>query len=251
MRFFRIQVVGCAAGAILASGCHLLPYLPNQVQDLGPRYHPSNVYRQADVLPPQIRRVAVLPIAAPNVSTYTQAGLESLSPLLYPELDKCKRFEVISVAPEQLRQWTGKISWKTEELLPPDFFARLKDATGCDAVLFTELTRYSPYQPLAVGWRFSLVAVPPAELAPGQSMRNQIIWSADEVMDAGDLAVANAARDYYQQHLRNEEPAGDATTILNSPARFGQYTMAALFETIPGRFAPCQKGAKVTYNNRR
>jgi len=45
---------------------------------------------------------------------------EALEPLLYAELEKCKRFEVIPVSPEQLKQWTGKIGWRADEPLPPD-----------------------------------------------------------------------------------------------------------------------------------
>jgi len=63
----------------------------------------------------------------------------------------------------------------------------------------------------------------------------RILWSADEVFDAGDVGVANAARAYYSQHLRNEAPLSDSSTVLGSPSRFGQYTLNALFATLPGR----------------
>jgi hypothetical protein len=225
----------CIVMALLSVGCHVLPPFPNVVQDMGPRYRPTNVYRRDNFLSPQIRRVAVLPIIIPESTPFLKAGVESLGPLVYAELEKCKRFEVIPVSPEQLRQWTGKTGWRTDEPLPPDLFGIVADATGCDAILFCQLTRYQPYQPLAVGWKFSLVA----NLSPGslsaQEIRNKILWAADEVLDAGEPGVANAARDYYGQHLRNETPSADASTILNSPARFGQYTLAALLETLPGR----------------
>jgi hypothetical protein len=221
---------------LLCTGCHLPP-MPNVVQDMGPRYHPTNIYRQSAMLSPQLKRVALLPLTTPDSTAFLQAGVETLSPVLYAELEKCKRFEVIVVSPDQLRQWTGKTGWKADEPLPPDFFTRLSDATGCNAVLFCQLTRYQPYQPLAMGWKLSLIQNPPTKTASGAEMKDKILWSADEVVDAGEPGVANSARDYYSQHLRNEAPSADAATILSSPTEFGQYTLAALLETLPMRFA--------------
>jgi len=234
----RLRLLCCAAAAVLSAGCHVLPPLPNTVQDMGPRYRPSNIYRPTNALPSQIKRVAVLPLITPGSTAFLQAGIETLSPLLYAELEKCKRFEVIPISSEQLRQWTGRTGWRADEPLPPDFFARVSDATGCDAILFCQLTRFEPYQPLAVGWKFSLVANPPPGPLSLQNVRDKILWSADEVLDAGEPGVSNAARDYYGQHLRNEAPSADATTILSSPVRFGQYTLAALLDTMPGRTVP-------------
>jgi len=225
----------CVIMAFLSVGCHILPPLPNTVQDMGPRYRPTNIYRQTNSLPTQIRRVAVLPLVTPGSTAFLEAGVEAMGPLLYAELEKCKRFEVISVSPEDLREWTGKSGWRADEPLPPDFFGRVSAATGCDAILFCQLTRYEPYQPLAVGWKFYLVANLPPGPSSAKEVKDKILWCADEVLDAGEPGVANAARDYYGQHLRNEAPSADSSTILSSPARFGQYTLAALFGTLPER----------------
>jgi hypothetical protein len=230
-----LRLVCLLLAAFFCVGCHIFPPMPNVVKDMGPRYRPTNVYRAASVLPPGVRRVALLPIAMHGTGAFLQAGVENLTPLVAAELAKTKRFEVIPVSPEDLRQLSGKIAWRPDEPLPANFFRRLSEATGCDAVMFCELTRYAPYQPLAVGWKFSLVETLTGDLADAKATHGPIIWAADEVLDAGDGAVSNAARDYYEQHLRNEAPSADATTILSSPTRFGQYTLAALLETIPGR----------------
>ncbi|HZM03812.1 MAG TPA: hypothetical protein VFC44_12440 [Candidatus Saccharimonadales bacterium] len=231
-----LEACQLAAAIVLCTGCHVLPALPPVVQDMGPRYRPTNIYRQSPLLPPQLRRVALLPLTTTESTAFLQAGVETLTPVVYAELEKCKRFEIIAVSPDQLRQLTGKPGWRTDEPLPPDFFSRLSDATGCDAVLFCQLTRYQPYQPLAMGWKFALVANPPPGPAPAGNLKDTILWSADEVVDAGEPGVANAARDYYAQHLHNETPSADVSTILSSPVRFGQYTLAALLETLPYRF---------------
>lgn len=233
--FKRLQL---ALAMVLLGGCHILPPLPNTVRDMGPRYHPTNIYRRPAGLPPEVRRVAVLPVTIAESTAFLKAGTDALEPLVYSELEKAKRFEVYQVFPDDLRQWTGKAGWRTDEPLPPDFFARIQQATGCDAVMFCQLTRYAPYPPLAVGWKFSLVANPVAGHTSPAESKDRVIWVADEVLDAGEPTVANSARDYYTQHLRNEAPSAEPTTILSSPVRFGQYTLAALFETLPTRIPP-------------
>lgn len=232
----------------LCAGCHLPP-LPNTVRDLGPRYKPSNFYRMAAVLPPQIRRVAVLPLSTAENTAFLKAGVDSLGPLVCPELAKCKRFEIIPITPAELSEWTGKPTWTADEPLPHDFFDKIASITGADAVMFCQLTRYSPYQPVAAGWKLALVANPP----PGHVMdsRQQIIWCADEVIDAGEPGVANAAHDYYNQHIHDEAVSADASTILDSPTRFGQYTLAALLATLPERLPPGGKEAKADLQNNR
>jgi len=228
-------VFGLGLAGFLSAGCHVLPPMPTAIQDMGPRYHPSNVYLRTNALPAQLRRVAVLPLVSVSSSGYLVTGVETLAPLIPAELEKCKRFEVIQVSSDELKQWTGKASWRADEPLSAEFFARVSDATGCDAVLFSQLTRYAPYQPVAVGWKFSLVAVPPAGPLTAAILKEKVLWCADEVLDAGEPGVSNAAKDYYGQHMRNEAPSADASTILSSPVEFGQYSLAALLETMPTR----------------
>lgn len=230
------QKGGLLAGllvVLLLCGCRSLPGLPPQVRDFGPAYHPSNVYRRWPTLPVEVRRVALLPLAGTSTTADLQAGIDALEPLVYAELQKSKRFEVVLVTQVQMKQWTGQNLWRTDEQLPADLLQRVREGTDCDAILFCQLTRFQPYQPVSVGWKFSLIenartlggAVP------------QVIWSADEVLDAGDPEVATAARNYYAQHLRNEAASADPSTMLSSPARFGQYTLWTLFSTIPERQA--------------
>jgi hypothetical protein len=132
---------------------------------------------------------------------------------------------LVLVTPEQLRQWTGQPAWRDDEVLPQDFFLRLREATGCDAVFFSHLTRFYPYPPVAVGWKLSLVEAGGA----------QTVWKADDLFDAGDVTVANAARYYSVEHVHIEGPADDPAVTLGSPSRFGQFTLSALMATLPQR----------------
>ncbi|MGA3179337.1 MAG: hypothetical protein ABSF38_03220 [Verrucomicrobiota bacterium] len=213
----------CLLAAGLAAGCAGRGIEPSRIADI--RYKPSNIYRPSPVLDPSIKRVAVLPITTVSDTETFKDGAELLQQYLGPELEKTKRFELVIVSSEQLRQWTGQETWRADEALPRNFFDELHEACGCDAVFFAQLIRYHPYQPVAVGWKLSLCQA--SQLKP--------IWAADEVFDAGDAEVANAARRYSGQHVHIEGPLDDPAAILGSPSRFGQYSLSALLATLPER----------------
>jgi hypothetical protein len=209
------------AAAWLLCACEV----PKITSPLETRYKPTNIYRKGLAMDPEVKRVAILPMATLQSTEAFQAGVDSLQPLLHAELEKAKRFEIIIVTPEQLQNWTGQRVWRADQQLPPDFFDRIREETGCQAVFFDQLTRYQPYQPVAVGWRMTLVF----------NKEHQIYWAADEVFDAGDDGVANAARSYESDHIVTQSPLPDPNAILSSPSRFGQYTLHALLTTLPQR----------------
>jgi hypothetical protein len=209
--------------ALLAAGCAAHSFEVNQIADI--RYKTGNAYLKSKTLDPQLRRVAILPITTADATETFIAGAQILQHSVSDELQKTKLFDLVVVSPEQLRQWTGQTSWRDDEPLPRDFFTRLHEGCGCDAVFFSHLTRFYPYPPVAVGWKLSLV-----EAAGGQT-----IWKADDLFDAGDAIVANAARHYSVEHVHIEGPAEDPSVTLGSPSRFGQYSLSALMATLPQR----------------
>jgi hypothetical protein len=192
---------------------------------IGPGYVPTNVYRVGEKLPTLIKRVAVMPLTVRGQDSVGEAGRESLEPVLRNELSKIRLFELVWVSEEQLRLWTGQARWNSEDKLPPDLFQQIKGKLGADAVFFCQLTQYRPYRPLALGWKMQLI----------ESGKPVIFWSADEVFDAGDVAVANGARHYYREHAQPTPLLDDTQIILGSPRRFGQYTLATLLATLPSR----------------
>ena len=108
--------------------------------------------------------------------------------------------------------------------MPPKFLGRLRDATGCDGIIFARLTVYRPYPPLVIGWNLSLVAC----------ANPKVLWAVDEVFDGGALPVISGAESYALNELNSPEPALDGPAILQSPRRFGQYTAHTVVTTMPG-----------------
>jgi hypothetical protein len=221
--FFRLA--GWLLLLLVFTSCQTPLTLPLTLPRLGPRYHPTNIYIKSPTLDPFLRRVAVLPISPVTPTEALQAGVESYQSILQAELEKTKRFELIIVSPQELARITGQSLWSAADKLPPDFFDKLREETGCDAVFFAQLTRYQPYQPLAVGWKLTLIA----------SVSRIAWWSADEVFDAGNGPVADSARDYAAENVRYEGALADPDAILSSPSRFGQYSLHALLVTLPIR----------------
>src|SRR5579872_3644890 len=81
------------AAMFIAAGCETAHKLnPNP-----PRYRPTNIFYKSKALDPTIKRVAVLPIATALPSQSLQSGIDMLQPLLYAELDKTKRFDLMKI----------------------------------------------------------------------------------------------------------------------------------------------------------
>jgi hypothetical protein len=186
---------------------------------------PENVFARTPVLPPKLQRVAVLPLAAASPGADLSDGCEALQPVLFDELVRTEKFEVVAVRPENLRLSSGRAAWTGTEPLPKDFFDSLRREYGCDAVLFGELTAYHAYAPLVVGWRLKLADV----------RTHKIIWAADEVFEARQPAVSRKAWEF----LLARDSAGIKEEMrwrsLNSPRQFGGFTAAQILSRLPAR----------------
>ncbi len=224
MRFF---ILGCAV-ALLATGCSTAHF-----PELGPRYAPQNLHSVA-AMPKTVRRVALLPIVAQHNDRSLVSGANSLTAVVDTELRKSMMFEVVNVSERQLLEWTGRSAWNVENPLPQDFFVRVCEETGCDAVLFPSLTAYRPYPPLAIGFNLRLVA----------NLDLLTLWAIDEVIDAGAAPVGRSARDYGRYQLLVRE--GDEGAILQSPLRFANFVSATLFATLPPREKSLEQSPKPT-----
>jgi hypothetical protein len=211
---------------------------------MGQDAKPKNVFDASATLPDTIKRVTVLPLACEESRTDLSDGCETLDPVLQTELSKTKRFEVVSIGPEQLRNSTGRAAWTGTENLPSNFFDSLNQAQGCDAVLFCQLTSYKAYVPINIGWRLKLV----------DARTQKVLWVVDEVFDASDPAVAKSAQQFQKAQqdvdgksktlakrtwglLNRETPSDldDQWDILNSPRYFGQFAAVTSLESLPKR----------------
>jgi len=225
MNIMRIKLQFATGLLVLwAAGCASRSSQHSSVSS-GSSYRPSNVYRASAKLPPQIHRVAILPVSIEAGDWPAEEGRAQMEPALHAALGRIKAFELAVISSEQVQRWTGKASWNVAERLPADFFEHLQEAVGCEAVLFSHLRPYHAYKPLVIGWTFQLVDV----------QAKSILWSVDEVFDSSEAPVAKAAQAYGRQHLEEGNHREDASSILSSPTQFSQYTLSAVLETLPTR----------------
>jgi len=219
-----------AAGCLLAcAGLVAYGQPPRQIQPRTPMFlaydQSENSYMAAPDLPAAVRRVAVLPLAWETGPTDFSSGGEILGPILMAELIRTKKFELVAVSPQDLRSQTGRLRWTGGEILPADFLESLQRLYGCDAVLFSQLTVFRAYAPLAIGWRMKLVDV----------RSGQILWAVDKIFDAEQGGVLNQAR---RHHFAGIWPFHDLSNdwqVEHSPRLFGQYTVVQTLNTLPNR----------------
>ena len=201
---------------VLLAGCSTPQALPDNRKS-------QNTFNWNPVLPPDLRRVAVLPITCEGGSFDDTEGRDALAPILQAELARTKRFEVVPISSEALEKQTGKPSLCDSEVLPSDLFDWLKNFCGCDAVLFCRLTTFQCYPPLAVGWRMRLVDL---------RSRNTL-WATDEVFDAGQGTPCQQSRLHQWLGLGCPAQTTEEWLQQNSPRHFGQMALAKVFSTLP------------------
>lgn len=186
-------------------------------------FRADNIFAAHGKLSAKILRVAVLPLATENTVGELPEGCAALTPVVWDQAVKSKRFEAVTINADKLRVATGRSAWTGGEVLPADFYDYLRREYACDAVLFGEVTAYRAYAPLAVGWRFKLV----------DTHTGQVIWAADEIFDAADKKVAKAAQRFEHPKPRLPFMESEDWAVLNSPRRFGSYSAATLLATLP------------------
>src|SRR5882757_1967092 len=95
----------------------------------GRSYQPQNVFAEANALPVNIRRVVVLPVVCDENNCSLAEGRALLEPVLFDELIKTKKFEIVSSDSTVLKNRIGRVEWAGEESLPPEFFALLRESS--------------------------------------------------------------------------------------------------------------------------
>lgn len=206
--------------ALALAGCSEFP--KSDPAKSGPFFAPSNVTTLGK-LPAELRRVAILPVSGNR--QIADVSLDHVDQAIGTELTRTGRFETVVVSRDQLQQLAGVRSLNSTDALPVDFLQKLAKATGADGVLLSDVTHYSPYPPLLFGFRVKLARLPDGE----------ILWAADNVFNAADPSVANAARRYNLSLGADRGPGDLSHTVLQNPSRFAAYVASATFQTLPPR----------------
>lgn len=186
-----------------------------------PAYVPTNHKGDAR-LPDDVRRVAVLPSYGGDVTDPESAT--ALDLVLLTALQRQMRFEVVTLSRDECRHLFGSGSFGSTDALPPGILEKIATTYAVDAVLFTDITVYQPYRPLALGFR--------AKLATVRDVR--LVWAFDEVFSAGQASMLTSVQDYYAGSDK-AGPTDVSAAVLQSPTRFGAVAADLMFKTLPPR----------------
>jgi hypothetical protein len=192
----------CATGGLFLFGCtHCLPYRTPP---------PLTSYHDTQQGIP-IRRVAMLPLCYERENGTAAAEIDTS---FHAELTKTTLFEVVWINRAQLETMVGRRQISSVEKIPVELLSALAAQYGADAVLFTDVTHYFPYQPISLGVRCKLVDIRTGEIR----------WAFDHLFDSGKPAIALDARHFYMANNQTNLPIGnDGNSVLQSPLRFASY----------------------------
>ena len=213
-----------AALLLATTGCTTTS--TQSLEDVGPTYSPSNV-SGARRWPGHVRRVAILPVADAT-ATLPPAFLTTYDAPWSAALQQSQRAEFVVVDRATYARWTGgPQAPASNALLPSDWAQKISAATGAEAAMLVEVTRCSPYAPLALGLRAKLIDLRTAE----------VLWAVDEVFDAADPTVARAARRHANPAPTPGLPKSQTTAgaVLQSPSQFAEYATTAIANMLPVR----------------
>lgn len=204
------------------AGCATKEEIARNRVDNTPAYRPTNVF-SVPSLPNEIRRVAVLPVSS-DVHADPQV-MQMLMSNTLKALTHTNRFEAVPVGKLTMVQLFNRETLRSSDILPHHFFDLLKETYGADAVLFTHLSYFDPYQPVQIGLRMHLYGAHEGEQ----------LWAFDDLLNAGDARVQSGALKYQSMQTRLSYPLNSSSTILKSPSEFSAYALNTAFSTLPPR----------------
>jgi hypothetical protein len=190
-----------------------------------PNVQLRNVYR-----PPmdgRVMRVAVLPLSG---DVQPPDALHEMDRTFLAEFNKTQVFEGIEVSRSEMVAMTRQEQISSVEVVPTEIIAALQKKYDVEAVLFTDITHYRPYRPIAISVRTKLV-----------SLGNQgVLWAIDSTFDSQEPGVAAAARTFGKLTEQNQMNvmAADSAGVLLSPQRFARFVAREIFATLPVRLTP-------------
>lgn len=184
---------------------------------------PPENYFSGEAIGIPIRRVALLPLYNDK---YAAEQLRVLDSAFNAELTKKSIFEVVPVSRSAMESLFGHRQFASVEDLPSNLMEKLRERYGVDGIVFTDITHYSPYRPLAIGVRAKLV----------DATSGEIRWAFDYIFDSGNPTIAQAAKLYQKKDNLDSLPLpSDGGTVLISPTRFAKFVANQTYVSLTNK----------------
>lgn len=156
----------------------------------------------------KIRRVLFAPIK--NETQYPDAT-ERLEPIFLAEWSKINQFEVLPASEEmrtEFEEFNPRMDGRFSKLRLYGFAKRF----NIDAVIFTSITNYFPYEPCKIGINAQMI----------HTRSSVVVWALNEIYDSNMRDVETLAKQYYYERLRYEHPLLDWKIMTTSIRYFAQ-----------------------------
>jgi hypothetical protein len=222
MSLFSRSLVCLILAVVGLAGCNSATTMLDPAL-IGPLYVPDN-HRGIVQLPPDLRRVVLLPMAGGSVAS--SETTMALDPIFAAALQHEDRFEVVALSREECHRALGGAEFRSTSALPHGFLAQVRELFAADAVMFLDLTVLRSHRPLALGVRAKLATT---------ADEVRLLWNFDDVFSADDPRVVNSARRHYLISDDWMVPVDRSDAVLQSPSRYAGYVAKATFSTLPLR----------------
>ncbi|MEX0322913.1 MAG: hypothetical protein AB3N63_12190 [Puniceicoccaceae bacterium] len=218
----HLTIVGMSLILLIVAGC-TSPRAGREFRDMpiGIPYKPDNVY-SVESLPTDFKRVVILPFSLNRLDHDFMPGVEAA---MINALRRQARFEIVQVSADELYKLLGDDNLTFDKPIPVQLLEKIQAGYGADGILQTEITAFRPYKPILIGVQTRLFT------AAG----DRILWSCDEVFDAGNEKIALGARIHAEKELQQPYPLQSSYSALISPQRFGSYVGHIMYKTLPPR----------------
>jgi hypothetical protein len=164
-------------------------------------------------------RIVMLPISSKEMPGDMQPDMDAaFRAQLLPVLP----YEVVSVSRPELASLIRRDQISSVEAIPPETLRALREKYAATVILFTDITLYRPYRPIAIGVRSKLVSLDSME----------ILWAADRVVDSSNPATADAAVRFADPNTKADSTRANQV-ILQSPRRFAGSVAHEIYSTLP------------------
>lgn len=217
-RCLRVAMMALAILPLLTGGCAF-----GKKQFVGVKPSTPENYFSGEPIGIPIRRVALLPIYNDK---YPAEQLRVLDSAFNAELTKKSIFEVVPVSRSSMESFFGHRQLASVEDLPANLLEKLRERYGVDGIVFTDITHYSAYRPLAIGVRAKLI----------DATSGEIRWAFDYIFDSGNPAIAEAAKVYQKKDNIDSLPLrSDGGTVLISPTRFAKFVANQTYVSLTNK----------------
>ncbi|MCH8473709.1 MAG: hypothetical protein LAT55_00595 [Opitutales bacterium] len=213
-----LRILGLV-GLLFFSAC-TSPRLERSVRDrpTGPEYELTNFFA-VEALPPELRRVAVLPVFTGGNQMLDRERFESL---LSGELRRAGHFEIVVLPEQTLVDLVDRVAMAPTEPFPKELVEYLQ-SRRVDGVLQVAVSEYSPYRPFVVGLSARLFT-----LSDGS-----VLWQVDELFRSSEKRTIVSARKYSLANRSSRFPENDSYAALRGPMLFSEFVLYTVVSSLP------------------